>query len=87
MLERQTNSYIERNTTDIIKGIALILMFFHHFFTFPDAWIDSVSNIYTDNYFEIFQNGTNLCVSIFAFLTGFFYYYNNNKTVKYSIKK
>lgn len=34
------DSFIDRNTTNAIKGIALILMFIHHFFTFPDLWID-----------------------------------------------
>lgn len=32
------NSYFSRETTGALKGIALILMFVHHFFTFP-GWI------------------------------------------------
>ena len=34
-LER-TLPYLDREITKMIKGIALVMMFVHHFFTFPD---------------------------------------------------
>ena len=37
-MEEKTRPYFDRGITALLKGTALVLMFFHHFFTFP-AWI------------------------------------------------
>ena len=39
-MENKDEAYINKENTLAIKGIALILMFIHHFFTFPN-WIIS----------------------------------------------
>lgn len=79
-------SFIKRDETNIIKGIALILMFYHHFFTIPDYWIDSVSVLYSADIAEMFSASFKICVPIFAFLTGYFYFFSK-KTYRYSIRK
>ena len=33
-------AYMDRRTTGAIKGIALVLMFVHHMFAFPDFLMD-----------------------------------------------
>ena len=83
----ETRSFIERDETNIIKGIAIIFMFIHHFFTIPYYLIDSVAEIYRNNNFSFFYSSFRLCVPIFAFLTGFFYHFANKKVLRYSIKK
>ena len=83
----ETRSFIARDETNIIKGVAIVLMFIHHFFTLPPFWIDSVAEIYPDNHFDILCTSFKICVPRFAFLTGYFYFFAKKKTFRYSIKK
>lgn len=80
-------SYFDHRTTNIIKGVALILMFVHHFFTFPDSLIEGISYPWMEGFSEIFREPTKICVSVFAFLTGYLYYFQSQKTFRYSLKK
>ena len=82
-----SESFIEKEETNIIKGVALIFMFVHHFFTFPDRLTDGISYKGIDIFADLFHDPFKICVSLFAFLTGYFYYFNKNKTFKYSFKK
>lgn len=83
-----SNNYISRKATNFLKGIALIMMFIHHFFTFPHWIIGEVSYGPKIHLFaEYFNEPLKLCVSIFAFLTGYFYFYHKRKDLKYSLKK
>jgi len=76
--------YLNKEITLAIKGIALILMFTHHFFTFPN-WIIS-GNSYP--YMVRFCYNLKICVPIYAFITGYIYAKNEDKrNIKYSIKK
>ena len=79
--------YFDRQTTGVIKGIALIMMFLHHFFTFPEWWVEGVYYRRISILSQYFRAPLKLCVPIFCFITGYFYYYNKNKTIKYSLKK
>lgn len=36
IITKETTGYFQKDVTNIIKGIALIFMFIHHMFTFPD---------------------------------------------------
>ena len=83
----ESRSFIERDETNIIKGVAIIFMFIHHLFTFPSFWIDSVKAMYSNAQFELFNTSFKICVPLFAFLTGYFYFFSKSKSFKYSIKK
>ena len=66
------NEGITKREGLIIKGIALIMMFFHHFFTFTEFYIDVISYPMLEQVFVFLQQPFKICVSVFAFLTGFF---------------
>jgi len=71
--------YFDKETTLIIKGIALLMMFMHHFFTFPKWWPNDTSVLFFNNYYGLFKDPLKLCVGLFCFITGYFYYFNKGK--------
>ena len=81
--------FFDHSTTNILKGIAIIMMFVSHFFMFPNWWVDGIS--YSASEWAKWKHNLGaplaFCVNIFCFLTGYFYYFNKNKTYKYSLKK
>jgi len=79
--------YMDRDTTDAIKGIALIFMFVHHFFTFPDFFISDIQYPWIQTFADAFCEPMKLCVPVFAFLTGYFYAFNQNRTIRYTLRK
>lgn len=82
-----TRPCFDRTMTLYIKGIALLCMLVHHFFTFPDRYVSGIAYPYLDLFARIFQAPMRICVSTFAFLTGYFYFFNKKKTLAYSLKK
>lgn len=80
-------TYFDRQTTDAVKGFALILMFIHHFFTFPEWYIPALSGLAHPWFAAHFTAPTRLCVGIFAFLSGYFYYFHKDKSLRYSLRK
>ncbi|MDO4924993.1 MAG: hypothetical protein Q3980_04965 [Turicibacter sp.] len=81
------------NETKVIKGVAILLMLIHHFFSFPD-WINSGNEFIGIPFLEStieFYIGTfgKMCVTIFLFLTGYglFYSYQKKNAYLYSLKK
>lgn len=81
------NSFIKKDITNLLKGIAIILMITHHFFTFPNWYIEVISYPSLISFSTYFCVPTKICVSIFAFLTGWSYAFNKNQNIKYSINK
>lgn len=79
--------YIDRNTTAAIKGLALIFMFLHHFFTFPDWYVAGIAYPGIAPFVRFLQGPLKMCVVLFAFLTGYFYWFGSRKTLKYSLQK
>lgn len=79
--------FFDRDTTSIIKGVALVMMFVHHFFTFPNWWVEGISYPLMEKLAPYFCQPLKLCVPIFCFITGYFYHFNKNKSYKYSIRK
>lgn len=86
-MEALSPNYIDKQYTNIIKGVALLFMFIHHFFTFPERLVSGIDYTYINIFSEIFHDPLKICVSIFAFLTGYFYYYNKKKNLKYAFRK
>ena len=81
-----TCSYFDRKTAAALKGIALILMFVHHFFTFPDWITCGVAYPQLQTFARLFRESTKICVALFAFLTGYFYVFSRG-TIRYSLRK
>ena len=73
--------YIDREKTIFLKGIAIVLMVIHHTFRFG-------LEIYPMELKEIIPLFAGFCVvPLFAFFTGYSYFYHKDKSYKYSIKK
>lgn len=83
------NYEFSKNDTLVSKGIAIILMYFHHLFYFDDRIVDgnyynSIGNLWGER-LEIFMGSFGkLCVCIFIFLSGYATYktfiYKNRKS-------
>lgn len=70
-----------------IKGIAVLMMVFHHCYGFP-GWLDDATRIPTCmNQLQDWALSAKFCVSIFAFLTGWVYFHHLDKSCAYSLKK
>lgn len=80
-------SYMDRDTTFAIKGIALICMFVHHFFTFPGFLIEGIVYPGLQEFADDFCEPMKICVPVFAFLTGYFYAFCKTRTLRYSLRK
>lgn len=80
-------NFIDRELTNIIKGVALIFMFIHHLFTYPSWYVDGISYPYLQGFANYLCMPFKLCVPLFAFLTGYFYFFTKNKSISYSLKK
>lgn len=77
----------DKRTTLAIKGIALILMFAHHFFAYPEWYVEGVAYPQLSGHLRFFRYSLKICVPAFAFLTGYFYAYANRRTLSYSLRK
>lgn len=79
--------YFDRSTSDAIKGVALILMFIHHFFTFPDWYVEGISFPLLRPFITGLCSPTRICVCVFAFLTGHFFFLGADKSYRHSLRK
>lgn len=78
MLDRQTNCFSKKHT-QIAKGIAILLMVYHHLFVVPDRLgknYISVINLVGYDFQSILANFSKICVGIFLFLSGIGLYYS-----------
>lgn len=69
-----------------IKGLAVLLMVFHHCFGFSRFYVD-VPVYLNNNILHTIAINAKICVPIFAFLTGWAYYQHQVKSIQYSAKK
>ncbi|MCQ2544074.1 MAG: acyltransferase family protein [Lachnospiraceae bacterium] len=81
------NSFFSRKETNIIKGIGILLIFLHHFFTFPGWYINGIAYPSLANIATHFTAPFKIPTAVFAFFTGYFYYFNKKKDYKYSFSK
>ena len=81
------SDYMSKRITDSIKGIAVIMMLIHHFFTFPEWYIDGISYPELMGFVKYFCKPLKMCVPVFAFLTGYFYFFTHEKSFRYSFRK
>lgn len=83
--ESFTNQWnISLEDSNVIKGIAIIMMFIHHSF-FSTSWY--VTPIQIPEYCSFIGGYCKLCVVIFAFLSGWVYAKGTRKGFMYSLKK
>lgn len=71
---------MNKKTTQMIKGIAILIMIMHHFCaatSFPDISAGFVK----------FGAACKICVAIYAVLSGYGYFFAREKTVRYGLKK
>lgn len=80
-------SYLDRRVSTAVKGVALICMFVHHIFTFPEYLIDPSAYPWIREFGNLFCTPFKICVPVFAFLTGYFYAFSREKTFRYSLRK
>ena len=78
-----------RETTDALKGAAVVMMFAHHFFTFPEWFVCEGAYPASQGFAELMRLPLAMCVPVFAFLTGFFYARRprEKRTMAYSLGK
>ena len=76
----------DRESTNIVKGMLLLLMFILHFFCFPSWYIDGIEypNLL---WLEEYQGHFQICVAGFTFLTGYLYFFKENKNFNDVMKK
>lgn len=77
---------ISKQQSYIIKGIAILLMLFHHFFTFPQWVVDETIDY---SCLSVLSSPSKLCVCIFAFINGWTFAFRDVswKDAGYKIKK
>lgn len=86
-METGEKNYLSKTEVLMLKGFAVIFMFIHHFLTFPEMHADVIDYPYINNHVQYLREPFRICVSIFVFVTGYTYFYVQNKCLKYSIKK
>ena len=79
--------YFDRTISDAIKGVALIFMFVHHFFAFPEWYVSGVGFSYLAPVTALLRWPLKICVSVFAFLTGYFFFLGRDKSYRHSLRK
>ena len=79
--------WFNRNETALIKGIALIFMFVHHFFTIPIWYVSGISYEHLAGVAALCQQPFKLCVCLFAILNGYLYRYSSDKSLPGSLRR
>lgn len=79
--------YFTKSESGVIKGVALIMMFVHHFLTFPEWYPAGISYPVLQRLAPYIRGPLRLCVAVFCFLSGCVYYHRPDKTFRYSLRK
>ena len=80
-------SYFDTLTFNSIKGIAVILLFILHFFASSDLWLPEFRNPSFQLFEKYFCYSANMCVAIFAFLTGYGFWFSSGKNFVRTVRK
>ena len=70
---------MNKKITQMIKGIAILLMIAHHFIIMPFAEFPYLV--------ILFGQACKICVAIYAVLSGYGYFFVKEKTIRYGLKK
>ena len=77
---------LDKQDTACLKGIAILMMVFHHCFAFPQWYKIPVSFGDSDFLITLGEYGS-CCIFIFAIITGYAYALHEDKSLLYSCKK
>lgn len=82
---------LDKNMTRALKGLAILFMFFHHFYGFPDWHVNPTpyleSTFLGATGYVWLRYTSQFTVDIFVFLTGWGYFHTPHKTLKYGLGK
>lgn len=70
---------MDKKATQMIKGVAILIMLAHHFIVIPFSEIPYL--------LTLFGHACKICVAIYAVLSGYGYFFARQKTIKYGLKK
>lgn len=70
---------MDKKTTQMIKGVAILIMLAHHFIVIPFSELPYL--------ITLFGYACKICVAIYAVLSGYGYFFTREKTVRYGLKK
>lgn len=70
---------MDKKTTQMIKGVAILIMLAHHFIVMPFSEMPYLV--------ALFGYACKICVAIYAVLSGYGYFFTKEKTVRYGLKK
>lgn len=70
---------MNKKTTQMIKGIAILIMIMHHFIVIPFSELPYLVTL--------FGYACKICVAIYAVLSGYGYLFAREKTVRYGLNK
>lgn len=68
---------MDKKTTQMIKGVAILIMLAHHFIVFSFSKLP--------NSVVLFGTACKICVAIYAVLSGYGYFFAREKTVRYGL--
>lgn len=77
---------LDKQDTSCLKGIAILMMVFHHCFAFPQWYRIPISFSDSDFLISLGVYGS-CCIFIFAIITGYTYALHKDKSLLYSCKK
>ncbi len=80
-------SYFHTYTFNLLKGFAVVLLFILHFFASSDLWLPEFYCVEYKCFEEYFRYYANLCVAVFAFLTGYGFWFRAVKTFRHCFSK
>lgn len=69
-----------KDTTQKIKGVAILIMIFHHFIVYGYG-------VEFPRIISMLGHQAKICVGIYAVLSGYGYYFAKEKTIQYGLKK
>ena len=70
---------MDKKTTQMIKGIAILIMLAHHFIVIPFTELPYLVTL--------FGYACKICVAIYAVLSGYGYFFTKEKTIRHGLKK
>ena len=79
--------YFDHRMTNRIKGIAIIMMMILHFFTVPQWYLPGISYPELSTFAKLYYQPFELCVPVFACLTGLFCGIRPSCDFRYAFRK